>query len=71
MPVCAQDALRCRQDAGYRMLAIEPPAVAVEELPTLHADAFDRILVAQVVEPMRPMVRDARLARHGDTMIEV
>lgn len=73
MPVNAQDALRYFQDAGYRMLAIAPEhAVAVEELPALHADPFDRILVAQaLVEPMRLMTHDAQVARYSDTIIAV
>ena len=73
MPVNAQDALRCSQDAGYRMPAIAPEhAVAVEELPAFRADPFDRILVAQaLVEPMRLMTHDAQVARDSDTIIKV
>jgi PIN domain nuclease of toxin-antitoxin system len=73
MPVSGQDALRYFQEAGYRMLAIAPEhAVAVEELPPLHGDPFDRILVAQaLVEPMRLMTHDAQVARYSDTVIAV
>lgn len=73
MPVSSQDALRYFQDSGYRFLPVEPEhAAAVEQLPTHHADPFDRILVAQaLVEPMRLMTHDPMVARYGDTVIKV
>jgi PIN domain nuclease of toxin-antitoxin system len=73
MPVSGQDALRYFQASGYRFLPVEPEhAAAVEELPALHADPFDRILVAQaLVEPMRLMTHDPLVARYNDTVIEV
>lgn len=73
MPVSGKDALRYFQASGYQLLSIEPEhAVAVEELPSHHADPFDRILVAQaLVEPMRLMTHDPVVARYSDTVIEV
>jgi PIN domain nuclease of toxin-antitoxin system len=73
MPVSGQDALRYFQASGYRFLPVEPEhAAAVEDLPALHADPFDRILVAQaLVEPMRLMTHDPVVARYNDTVIEV
>ncbi len=47
-------------------------AAAVEELPKLHADPFDRILVAQASSmPLRLLSRDVRMARYSDTVIMV
>ena len=73
MPVTSQEALRYFQNSGYRLLAIEPEhAAAIEDLPTHHADPFDRILVAQaLVEPMRLMTHDALVARYSDTIIAI
>lgn len=73
MPVSGQDALRYFQASGYRFLPVEPEhAAAVEELPTHHADPFDRLLVAQaMVEPMRLMTHDPMVARYSDTIIEI
>lgn len=73
MPVSGADALRYFQAAGYRLLAVEPEhAVAIAELPTLHQDPFDRLLVAQaLVEPMRLLTHDPVLARYSDTVLRV
>ena len=53
------------------MLPVEAEhAVAVEALPALHQDPFDRILVAQALtEPMRLITHDATVARYSDTVI--
>jgi PIN domain nuclease of toxin-antitoxin system len=41
-------------------------AIRVTELPPVHRDPFDRILVAQsLVEPMVLLTNDAVLARYG------
>ena len=73
MPVSGRDALRYFQESGYRFLPVEPEhAAAVEELPSHHADPFDRILVAQsLVEPMRLITHDTMVARYSDTIIEI
>ncbi len=73
MPVSGQDALRYFQESGYRFLPVEPEhAAAVEELPSHHADPFDRILVAQsLVEPMRLITFDTMVARYSDTIIAI
>ncbi|MEW5967634.1 MAG: type II toxin-antitoxin system VapC family toxin [Pseudomonadota bacterium] len=73
MPVSSQDALRYFRESGYRFLPIEPEhAAGVEDLPTHHADPFDRILVAQALaEPMRLMTHDPMVARYSDTIIEI
>ena len=73
MPVSAQEALGYFQGAGYMLLDIQSThVVAIEGLPMLHADPFDRILVAQALSvPLRLLTRDARTARYSDTVIMV
>lgn len=73
MPVSAADALKWFRESGYRLLAISPEhTVAVESLPLLHADPFDRILIAQSLhEPLRLLTHDALMARYSDTVMLV
>lgn len=54
-------------EAGYRELAITSAhAVAVGELPALHRDPFDRMLVAQSrVEGFALLTSDERVAEYG------
>jgi PIN domain nuclease of toxin-antitoxin system len=55
---------------GFRELSITcGHAVAVSRLPALHADPFDRMLVAQAnAEPMVLVTADERLARYPGTI---
>jgi PIN domain nuclease of toxin-antitoxin system len=73
MPVSGADALRYFQDAGYELVDISPTdAAAVETLPMLHADPFDRLLIAQAVTvPFRLLTHDARVARYSPSIILV
>jgi PIN domain nuclease of toxin-antitoxin system len=73
MPISGAQALRYFRDAGYHFLQVEPEhAAAVENLPNHHADPFDRILVAQaLVEPMRLMSHDPKVALYSDTVIKI
>jgi PIN domain nuclease of toxin-antitoxin system len=73
MPISARDALGYFLGAGYTLLNIAPAhATAVEGLPMLHADPFDRMLVAQALTvPLRLITHDARLAHYSDTVILV
>jgi len=70
-PFGAKDALRHFADAGFAFLDVTPEhAVAVEELPPIHADPFDRMLVAQALtEPMRLVTADRIVARYSDIVI--
>jgi PIN domain nuclease of toxin-antitoxin system len=54
--------------AGYFELAVfTKHAVAVGRLPAIHADPFDRLLVAQArAEGMPLLTADRTLARYGD-----
>lgn len=55
---------------GFRELPITcGHAVAVAKLPPIHADPFDRMLVAQAnAEPMVLVTADERLARYPGTI---
>ncbi|GAA5181287.1 type II toxin-antitoxin system VapC family toxin [Niveibacterium umoris] len=71
MPISGADALAFFQQAGYRLLSIEPEhAAAVEGLPAHYADPFDCLLVAQALtEPLRLLTHDSTVARYSDTII--
>ena len=57
MPVSAADALGWFRDAGYALLDITPEhAAAVETLPPIHADPFDRLLIAQALSEAMALV---------------
>lgn len=71
MPVSAEQALVQFRASGLRLLPVQPEhAVAVSGLPPIHADPFDRLLVAQALtEPMRLLTHDALIAHYSDTVI--
>jgi len=56
------------EPAGFTLLPITGEhAAAVATLPAVHADPFDRMLVAQAkTEPLLLLTNDAVLARYGD-----
>lgn len=71
MPFSSRAAIAAFTDAGFEMLDITPEhAAAVETLPLIHADPFDRLLVAQALtEPMRLVTADRTVARYSDIVI--
>lgn len=73
IPFPATEALRYFEEAGYSFLSISPEhAATVEQLPLIHDDPFDRMLVAQsIAEPLRLMTHDATVARYSDTVIAI
>ena len=73
MPVSGGQALELFERAGYRILPVAAShAVAVETLPPIHHDPFDRLLIAQALtEPLRLVTVDRLLARYSDTVILV
>ena len=73
MPVSATTASHHFEAAGFELLAITPNHVrALEALPELHSDPFDRILVAQAMsEPLRLVSHDPMIAAYGDMIIHV
>lgn len=73
IPFSARTAIGYFMQAGYQLLGVRPEhAAAVEALPKLHSDPFDRMLVAQALaEPLRLMTHDRALAAYSDTIILV
>lgn len=73
MPVSGDEALAYFQEAGYRMLPISAEhAAAVETLPPIHADPFDRILAAQArYEPMHLVTHDSIMSGYGELVMVV
>jgi PIN domain nuclease of toxin-antitoxin system len=73
MPVSAPFALDHCDRAGFTILAVTGAhATAVEHLPPIHGDPFDRLLIAQAAhESMRLLTHDAMLARYGETVIHL
>lgn len=73
VPFSGQDALGYFAQAGYEWLDIRPEhAAATATLPPLHADSFDRLLVAQaLVEPLRLLTHDQTLVPYSDTILLV
>ncbi len=73
VPFSGSDAVQYFTQAGYEWLDIRPAhTAATETLPPLHADPFDRLLVAQALtEPLRLLTHDAALAPYSDTIMLV
>ena len=69
--VSGAQALTHFRDAGYGLIGVSAEhAAAVERLPPLHGDPFDRLLVAQALsEPLRLITHDATVAAYSDTVI--
>ncbi len=67
MPISGGQAREKFEQAGYDILPVTARhAAAVDDLPLLHGDPFDRMLVAQALtEPMRLLTRDARPKDYG------
>jgi PIN domain nuclease of toxin-antitoxin system len=66
----AADAAAEFEAAGFNLLPITAEhTIAVGRLPRLHADPFDRMLVAQArSEPLRLVTSDRRVAAYGDAV---
>lgn len=73
MPLSGTEFLHYCEQAGYERLSIhERHVLALESLPPLHADPFDRILVAQAqADGLLLVTHDAVLAAYGDTVCRV
>lgn len=73
MPVSGDQASRYFTEAGYILLPVTAEhATATEMLPPIHADPFDRMLVAQALtEPLRLVTHDATVARYGGSVMLV
>lgn len=73
MPVSGPQALAFFRSAGFELLAISAEhAAAVQSLPDLHRDPFDRLIVAQALhEPMRLITRDEQVGAYSDMILLV
>jgi PIN domain nuclease of toxin-antitoxin system len=73
MAVSGAEAAEYFRSAGYIFLSISPEhAAAVERLPHLHADPFDRILVAQALaESLCLITHDAKVAAYSASIIRI
>jgi PIN domain nuclease of toxin-antitoxin system len=73
MPLSAAEAVGYFRAAGYVLLDISADhAAAVETLPLIHADPFDRLIVAQALtEPLRLITHDDTVARYSDSIMRV
>lgn len=73
MPVSAEEARTLFTASGYALVPITPDqAVLVGALPKIHADPFDRLLVAQsLTEGYRLVTHDALLATYHPDIIRV
>lgn len=73
MPFSGTGALEHLERLGVSILDItRRHAAAVDHLPLIHGDPFDRMLIAQALtEPLRLLTADATLARYSDTVILV
>ncbi len=71
IPFSAAEAADLFLEAGYALLGVSPDhAVAVERLPVIHGDPFDRLLVAQALtEPLRLITHDSTVARYSDAFV--
>jgi PIN domain nuclease of toxin-antitoxin system len=71
MPFSGAAAIVEFEAAGFQMLnVLSHHAAAVDDLPPIHGDPFDRLILAQALsEPMRLITRDAKLAAYSDTVI--
>lgn len=73
MPVSAQEAQFLFNASGYSLIPITPgQAVMVETLPPIHADPFDRLLVAQgLTEGLVLVTHDAKVAAYNARIIRI
>jgi len=73
MPISGSEAVHWFTLSGYRDLSITSThAAAVDALPAIHRDPFDRILIAQAqTEPLRLVTHDEVIARYSDVVMVV
>lgn len=67
VPIGAEEARNLFLEAGYRELPVSSlHSILVERLPPLHADPFDRMLVAQAqAEGMKLLTHDHIIPQYG------
>jgi PIN domain nuclease of toxin-antitoxin system len=70
-PLTAPAARDLFEQSDFKLLEIKLDHIyAVADLPALHKDPFDRLIVAQALtEPLRLVTKDRQLAAYSDTVI--
>jgi PIN domain nuclease of toxin-antitoxin system len=70
-PFSARDAHAWFTEAGFISLPVTAAhAAAADDLPPLHADPIDRVLIAQAIsEPLRLISHDAKVAAYGSMIL--
>jgi PIN domain nuclease of toxin-antitoxin system len=70
-PFSGFEAIRFFREADFELIAVTAEHAALAgSLPLIHADPFDRLVVAQALsEPMRLVTRDPKVAAYSDTVI--
>lgn len=70
-PIPLPDAIMLFENAGFSLLEIKTEhLLQVANLPPIHGDPFDRLLVAQALcEPLRLVTSDKTLVAYSDTII--
>ena len=73
IPIAAWDALALFTESGFRELAISSRhAIVTGELPEIHNDPFDRMLLAQAKTEGMPLItHDGPMTAYGDYVIGV
>lgn len=73
MPIGSSEADGYFRASGYGILDVSAKHVhALETLPDLHSDPFDRLLLAQAFEtPLRLLTHDKVLPPYGDYVLAV
>lgn len=73
MPITSAKALQALHAAGYRLMEVKAAhAVHVEQIPRVHNDLFDRMLVAQALcEPLTLIARELVVAQYSAANMQV
>jgi PIN domain nuclease of toxin-antitoxin system len=68
--ISSEEAVALFRQVGFTLLPISADhATAVETLPPIHGDPFDRLIVAQALtQPLVLLTRDTLVARYSDTI---
>ncbi|GHD05891.1 type II toxin-antitoxin system VapC family toxin [Tianweitania populi] len=71
MPYPAVEAIRRFKDAGFEILAVtENHAAMVDQLPLIHHDPFDRLMIAQsLVEALTFVSADRQVAKYDSSIL--
>ena len=73
MPLSGRDFVAALDAAGIEVLPIRPShAAELDDLPSLHRDPFDRLLLATAqVEGLTLLTRDTQLGAYGSAVVLV